>query len=63
MDSKLVISCRMMNILIKIYHVVQELQAFSRIAKVCMDGRTDSHRDNSAHLRVLEFFFHCDNVK
>ena len=25
-----------------------------------MHGRTDSHRDNSAHLRVLEFFFHCE---
>ena len=24
-----------------------------------MHGRKDSHRDNSAHLRVLEFFCHC----
>ena len=22
-------------------------------------GRKDSHRDNSAHLRVVEFFCHC----
>ena len=24
-----------------------------------MHGRKDSHRDNSAHLRVVEFFCHC----
>ena len=25
-----------------------------------MHGRTDSHRDKSAHLRVVEFFFRCE---
>ena len=25
-----------------------------------MHERTDSHRDNSAHLRLTEFFFHCE---
>ena len=35
--------------LIKIYHVVQELWAFST------DGQTDSHSDYSAHLLVVQY--------
>ena len=54
MDSKLVISCRMMHNLIKIHHVVQEFMSCEG-----MHGQKDSHRDNSAHLRVVEFFCHC----
>ena len=41
MENKLVISCRMMHNLIKIYHVVQELLAFSLIDQ----GGTDEWMD------------------
>ena len=40
-----------MQNLIKIYHVVQELQVFS----LTDHGRTDFHSDYSAHLRVMQF--------
>ena len=40
-----------MHNLIKIYHVVQESWAFSLTGH----GRTDSHSDYSAHLRVVQF--------
>ena len=53
-DSKFVISYRMM-------HYLMWLKSYS-IFTSCkgMHRRTDSHRDNSAHLRVVEFFFHCE---
>ena len=51
MESKLVISCSIMHTLIKIYHVVQEVFAFS----LSDHGRTDSHSDYSAHLRVVQY--------
>ena len=35
----------------KIYRVVQELHAFS----LTDHGRTDSHSDDSVHLRVMKF--------
>ena len=57
-DSKLVISCRMTHNLIKIYKMW--FKSYKHFHKLQMYARTDSHRDNSAHLWVVEFFFfHC----
>ena len=55
MESKLVNSCRMIQFMIKIYHVVQDLRVFSLI-----EGRTDrptdqTHSDCSAHLWVVQY--------
>ena len=53
-DSKFVISCCMMHYLMwfKSYIIFTSCKGMHR--------RTDSHRDNSAHLRMVEFFFHCE---
>ena len=39
-----------MQYFIKMFHAVQELYAFS----LTVDGRTDSHSDYSANLRVVQ---------
>ena len=34
-------------------------KSYKHFHELQMYARTDSHRDTSAHLRVVEFFFHC----
>ena len=53
-DSKLVISCRMMHYLMwfKSYSIFTSCKG--------MRWRTDLQRDNNAHLRMVDFFFHCE---
>ena len=55
-DSKLVISCRMMHNFLSKYKMW--FKSFKHFHELQMYARTDSHRDhsNSAHLWVVEFF-------
>ena len=49
------LTCIRMQNLIKIYHVVQELLAFSLNVNRRTYRQTDSHSDYSAHLRVVQY--------
>ena len=48
---------RLMNNLMKITMWFKSYKHFHELQRY---ARKDSHRDNSAHLQVMEFFFHCE---
>ena len=47
------LTCISMQNLIKIYHMIQEVRAFSLTSNGQTGRQTDSHSDYSAHLRVV----------